>query len=96
MAEGAYSRAMADLLDTGSVVTDADEAVAMLMPLHGLIGALTDVQRWFSAVVDPWHATPEDTAHTLSTAAKASAPGPSRPAHQPPALAAGQRDCRAN
>ena len=43
--EGAYSRGMADLLDTGSVVTDADEAVTVLTTLHPIFGGLMDALR---------------------------------------------------
>ena len=83
MSEGACSKGMAALLDKGTVEPDGDVAKSVLVPLHPTTGALTPAQSaqlasWLLKVAgSAYEATPEAMTHALTTAAKASAPGPS-------------------
>jgi hypothetical protein len=83
VSEGACSKGMAALLDKGTVEPDGDVAKSVLVPLHPITGALTPAQSaqlasWLLKVAgSAYEATPEAMTHALTTAAKASAPGPS-------------------
>jgi hypothetical protein len=79
--ENALSKGMQCVLDACDVVEDADEALAVLAPMHCGEGIVTDSQR---AVIDGWllesdafQATTEGTLWALRSAAKGAAPGAS-------------------